>query len=94
MDKLEARRLAQEWVDDLRRRSYGELRDTFLRKPDCQEITADSGIAYQRETEAYWDGRKGGHLRVTVSVDDGGWRSFCPVTDDFIIAPDGSFVGE
>jgi hypothetical protein len=25
-----------------------------------------------------------------VSIDDGGWRAFLPLTDDFIIAPDGS----
>ena len=94
MDNLEARRLAQEWVDDLRRRSYAELRDDFLRKPGCEEITGGSGIAYQRETEAYWDGPKGGHLRVVVSVDDGGWSSFCPLTESFIVAPDGSFADE
>jgi hypothetical protein len=29
-----------------------------------------------------------------VSIDDGGWRAFLPWTDSFIIAPDGSFVGE
>jgi hypothetical protein len=28
------------------------------------------------------------------AIDDGGWRSFAPLADDFIVAPDGSFVGE
>jgi len=27
-------------------------------------------------------------------VDARGWRAFRPLTTDFIIAPDGSFVGE
>jgi hypothetical protein len=31
---------------------------------------------------------------VLASIDDGGWSAFIPLTDDFIIAPDGSFVGE
>ena len=34
------------------------------------------------------------NLRVMVSVDDGGWRSFAPLSDDFIVAPDGTFIGE
>jgi hypothetical protein len=47
------------------------------------------------EVLALWDeGRPGGNLRVMVSIDDGGWRAFKPLTEDFIIAPDGSFVGE
>jgi hypothetical protein len=29
-----------------------------------------------------------------VSVDDGGWRSFGPLTKDFIITPDGTFVDD
>jgi hypothetical protein len=47
------------------------------------------------ETEAFWDDRKHGHLRVLVAVDDGrGWSAVSPVCDNFIIAPDGSFIGE
>jgi len=33
-------------------------------------------------------------LRVMGSVDDGGWRALSPLTDSFILAPDGSFVDE
>jgi hypothetical protein len=29
-----------------------------------------------------------------VSVDDRGWSAFVPLTDDFIIAPTGEFIGE
>jgi len=29
-----------------------------------------------------------------VSIDDGGWRAFFPTTESFIMAPNGSFVGE
>jgi hypothetical protein len=31
---------------------------------------------------------------VIVNVDDGGFRAFVPLTADFIVGPDGSFVGE
>jgi hypothetical protein len=30
---------------------------------------------------------------VVVAVDDGGLSAFKPMCDDFIVAPDGSFVG-
>ncbi len=49
---------------------------------------------YQVETVAVWDGGKEGDLRVMVTVDDGGWRAFVPLSEHFILAPDGSLVGE
>ena len=41
-----------------------------------------------------WDRGKEGDLRVLVMIDDGGWHAHGPLVEDFIIAPDGSFVGE
>ena len=47
------------------------------------------------EINAFWDDKPNGDVRVTFSIDDGSsWRAFVPVTDSFIIAPDGSIVGE
>ena len=47
------------------------------------------------EVAAVWDGEKGGDLRIFVMVDDGSERAFAsPLTECFIISPDGSFVGE
>jgi hypothetical protein len=37
---------------------------------------------------------RGGPLRVLGSIDDGGWRALSPLCDDFVLAPDGRFVGE
>lgn len=51
---------------------------------------ARSGVSV--ETQAFWDDEAARHLRVLVSVDTGGW--FAHVTDSFIVAPDGSFIGE
>lgn len=64
------------------------------REPVCVEVTGPSGVVYQVEVEAFWDDRKRRDLRVLASIDDGGWRAFSPLCDDFIIATDGSFVGE
>ncbi|KRB72690.1 hypothetical protein ASE01_21780 [Nocardioides sp. Root190] len=71
---------------------YESLRDRWLDKPDCEEIAAASGTVYQVEIEAFWDGPKAlnGNLRVWVSA--GSW--LMPPTESFIIAPDGSFIGE
>jgi hypothetical protein len=46
------------------------------------------------EIEAHWDDRKKRTLRVYVAVDDGGLRALMPLTRSFIIAPNGSFIGE
>ncbi|HEX6676020.1 MAG TPA: hypothetical protein VF486_13435 [Actinomycetes bacterium] len=92
MDKAEARQLLAAKLAELRRLSYAEL--LRYREPEGFEVTGPSGTAYQFEVEAFWDDRKQRHLRVLVSIDDFGWRAFRPLTGDFIIAPDGSFVGE
>jgi hypothetical protein len=57
-------------------------------------VKGKSGIEYQVEIVAFWDDKPHGDLRVSGGVDDGGWRALHPLSDDFIMAPDGSFVGE
>lgn len=93
MDKAEARRLLAATVEQLRRRSRAEL-EQLLGNPEVSEIRTPSGNTYQTEIESVWDDRKGSNLRIFVSIDDGGWSAFFPMTDSFILAPDGSFVGE
>jgi hypothetical protein len=45
-------------------------------------------------TQVDWDGKPGEDIRVTASIDDGGWSAYKPMHEDFIMAPDGTFVGE
>jgi hypothetical protein len=66
----------------------------FLDNAERCEVRGESGVTYQTEIQGVWDDGKPGNLRILGSVDDGGWRAFSPLGDDFIIAPDGSFVGE
>jgi hypothetical protein len=50
---------------------------------------------YNLKLYAFWDGTPGPNLRVWVDADDGSNAGFHrPVTDCFIIAPDGTFIGE
>jgi hypothetical protein len=84
---------AQE-LDKLRRLSYSDLRDRFLNQQESFELPGPSGGSYQIELQAFWDDKRGGNLRVMGCIDDGGWRAFAPLGDSFIVAPDGSFVGD
>ncbi len=82
-------------VADLRRQPYGTLVARYLHEADNRTIAAETGAEYQVEVQAFWDSpRQPGNLRVIITIDDGGWRAFRPLSTDFIVAPDGSFVGE
>ena len=74
---------------ELRQLSYAELKDAWFRRPDCEQIQGPSGVEYQVEIEALRESRKCAALIVVASVDDGGRRAFWPITDSFIIEPDG-----
>lgn len=93
MDRAEALKVLSEEMERYRKRSYEELK-TLIGKVDAYETKAVSGTAYQLEIQVFWDGKPGGDLRVIGSIDDGGWRAFVPLTDDFILTPQGEFIGE
>jgi hypothetical protein len=76
-----------------RTRSYAELVKS-IRHTHCAEATGVDGKRYQIEVEVFWDSKPGGAVRVMGAIDDGGFRAFRPHTEDFIMAPDGSFIGE
>lgn len=95
MDEVEARSVLDKRVAELRQQSYPDLEAVWLGQPDCEQTPGPSGVEYQIEIEAIWDDRKARTLRIVVSIDGGrGWRQFSPLADSFIVAPDGSFVGE
>ncbi len=108
MDKQEARRLLARELTDLRALSYEELcsriptkrrRVLFVEvvgedEVATREVVGPSGVIYQLQTEVFWDGKAGEDLRVAVSIDDGRWSAFRPMSDSFIMAADGSFVDE
>jgi hypothetical protein len=77
----------------LRQWPYSEL-VKLIGTPETKQAVGADGKPYQLEIEAVWDINRAEDVRVIVSADDGGWRVFKPLTDDFIMRPDGSFVGE
>ena len=93
VDKGEATALASDQLKRLRTRPYYELRRRLLDRQENYEVIGPSGVRYQIELQAVLDG-PGDNLRVMVSIDDGGWRAFAPLTDDFIVSPQDTFIDE
>jgi hypothetical protein len=93
MNIEEARALLATEISAWRSRSYADLVGQ-MKEPSAFEVEGASGTTYQLEIEVLWDDKRGGNIRVIGSIDDGGWRAFSLLSDDFIMAPDGSFVGE
>lgn len=90
----EARALLSEEEGRLRVLSYDDLLMTY-RRARASTRRGRSGITYQLETETFFDDTANRNLRVVISIDDGTARkALKPMTIDFIVAPDGSAVGE
>jgi len=93
VNKEEATVVLSKLLGGYRAKSYSDLLP-LLHTQNTSEVTADSGTRYQVEFQAVWDDKKDGNLRVMGCIDDRGIRAFVPLTDDFIITPNGEFVGE
>ena len=97
MDEAEAGSILGRTVETLRRQEYADLVRRYIDDHDNMEITGQSGVTYQVEVQAFWDDprARGGNLCVLVSIDDGSFlRATSPKSSSFIMAPDGTFVGE
>jgi hypothetical protein len=81
-------------IERLRSLSYDDLLALESQREDWTMETAD-GRTLGLETQILWDDRQRQNLRIMVDVWDPSKRiSRSIVKDDFIRAPDGSFVGE
>jgi hypothetical protein len=93
MDTREARKLLQEQLGTYRQLSYAALA-ARVGTEDHLEAVGFSGVTYQIEIMFLWDHLPGGDVRVLGAVDDMGLRAIFPLCDDFLVAPNGSTVGE
>ena len=64
------------------------------RRIDTPEVVAPSATRYYMEIQFFWDDRPNGNVRMIGSIDDSGVCAFLPITDSFILSPEGRFVGE
>ena len=92
MNKIEAQRILHAQLLPWREGSYREL-CRAVGQSRRFEATGESGLSYQGDVQV-WDDKPNGAIRVMASIDDGGWRAWVPLTEDFVRAPDGTFVGE
>ncbi len=93
MDKDKARAVLLERLRPYRAKTYGDLKG-LIGEIDVQQIENPDGPDFQIEIQAYWDHKPDGNVCVWGAIDDGGWSAFAPLSNGFIMAPDGSFVGE
>jgi hypothetical protein len=49
------------------------------------EVVGRSGVTYQVKLIWTWDSQPGGDVRVLGSIDDGGWRAWCPIAFGFLV---------
>jgi len=97
MDKVEVREILAVQMATFRELSYEQLVERLLDGVETAEVVGASGAHYQLKFQARWDDpdRPDDLLRVLGGIDDGSWRaSFSPLDDGFLVAPDGSLVGE
>jgi hypothetical protein len=81
-------------IERLRNLSYPDLL-ALESQPEHRPMKTTDGKTLGMETQIFWDDRQRQNLRVMVDVWDPSKRiSRSLVKDDFIRAPDGSFVGE
>jgi hypothetical protein len=89
MDKEEASRLLEDFMQELQCSPYHELKK-LIRNPVCIELAGEGNEKYQIEYEAFWDSSPGEDLRVLASIDDGRILSaMFPISRDFIITKEG-----
>ena len=94
MDKEEARALLASYLASYRTESHQRLQ-RLLESPEGQLVVGTSGAQYYVAVEAVWDDTSGGDLRVIGSIESKGLlSSLSPLCDDFILSPNGHFVGE
>jgi hypothetical protein len=94
MNKQEAKEIASKQLEAYRAQPYNELTKMIKAEPINFQVNGSSGVLYNIEIQAFWDDKPNENIRVMCSIDDGGWRSYFPMSDDFIKSPANQFVGE
>ena len=92
MNTVEAESLLANRLTEYRRLPYGQLASR-VDQQDEFEVRGKSGTEYQIAIQFFWDSRPQENIRVFGAVDEG-WTASSPLCDGFIMAPDGSFIGE
>lgn len=88
MNKAEALKMLDEQLASFRAMPYDDLTTLIDSEPTTGEVSGPSNKKVQYEIEVLWDDKPGGNVRVIGNIDDGGWRAYFPLGNDFIKSPD------
>jgi hypothetical protein len=96
VNQEEAKEFLADQVRELKKLPYAEFRSWVVEKKiETPLVKGASGAEYQVEIQAMCDSKRGGDIRVFVSIDDGGLvSSFLPLCSSFIISLEGGFEGK
>ncbi len=94
LNKVIAHAILAKEINKWRQHPYPDLAKLIDADPSTYAIEDSKGAQYQLEVQAFWDSKGSKDIRLMLSIDDGGLSAFKPMTASFIMAPDGSFVGE
>ena len=86
MNREEADQLLQRELDEFEALGFVTLAQR-VGEVVARDVPRSAGTTYQLELQIFWDDRPGGPLRLLGSVDDGGLRSFVPLTSSRIVKP-------
>lgn len=86
MDRVQAKWVLLRKLVEYRRYSYDKLR-TMVGDSQYIEIIGRSGTEYQIEIDFVWDDQPDCDVRILASIDDGGWRAFCPLGSSDLVSP-------
>jgi hypothetical protein len=93
-ERREAEAALKYWKGRLHQLGYAGLRTTYFDKP-VEEFFDFKGSRYFVVTEAWWDGRAGGDLRVFIELSDALDDAPTVSLEEYmIVAPDGSLLRE
>ena len=93
MDKRQARTIAEMELEPYRAMPYSEIL-ARIGEVESFEKVYGNGDEYRVEVEFFFDDEDERNIRVSSAISYSFWSDFSPVCNDFIIAPDGTFVDE
>ena len=89
----EAKATLRAHMETYRRRTYGEM-VALLKKPEVTRLRTPGGSEYEVKVDVHWEDQPGGSIWVTGSINDYGWCAGQDIHEIFVLAPDGTIVGD
>lgn len=93
VDKSEAKAIAEKELQFYRGLPHGQIA-AKIGTQESYERVSERGEPYQIEFDFFYDDAESGNIRVVGMVSYSGWTEFFPVGSAFIVAQDGTFVGD